>query len=251
MTSHIFRFLAFLVITVSCIGAVEVGYSVLECCFLFRLPAEETIVTRTLSNGEKEGLAPAVSRQDINTILTRNLFGTYVKAGTLAVPVVDVAQNPGKRDLEIVLVGTIGGSEGTHRAIIFDKKTNIQKLYKEGDEVNGANIKEILYGKVTLDVKGGEEVLEMKAEMVGSVAPSVTKREIVQEMEVEVEPQSETTPENVVPEEAIPPEVLAAEEAAPEEAIPPEVLAPGEVVPEEDVHEVAPDISPETSPEST
>lgn len=63
--------------------------------------------------------------------------------------------------LQIVLVGTITGSEGTERAIILDKTKRKQELYSKGDEIQGALVKEIRRGRVILAQNGREEVLDI------------------------------------------------------------------------------------------
>lgn len=169
MASQISRIIPLLVITLFCIGAVEGGYSVLEY-FLFRQPVNETVIPG--AKEEKEEQVSSAARRDPSIILTRNLFGpTFESEDAPAASTVDVAANLDKSDLEIVLVGTIGGGEGNNRAIILDKKTRKQDLYKEGDEIKGASVKEILRGKVILDVEGKEELLDMSE--AASVRPTV------------------------------------------------------------------------------
>ena len=251
MASHISRIIPLLVITLCCIGAVELGYTVLEY-LLFRQPAEETVTPGTPA--AKEGPMPAGAKRDYSIILTRNLFGPQFKTeNTPAPPAVDVAANLDRSNLEIVLVGTVGGSEGTNRAIILDRKTRKQDLYKEGDEVKGANIKEILRGKVVLEVQGKEELLDMAE--AASVRPVVKPRQPQQAgpspgqmvqpeagMEppvsgpVEVAPTAEIAP----PAEAPP---GAVEEAEPQVETAPEAVAPEDVVPE-----AAPEAIPEAAP---
>jgi len=240
-----------LFITLCCIGAVELGYSVLEYV-LFRQPVEETVAPGTPA--AKEGPMPAGAKRDYSIILTRNLFGQQFKTeDTSPAPAVDVAANLDKSSLEIVLVGTIGGSEGTpHRAIILDRKTRKQDLYKEGDEVKGANIKEILRGKVILDVQGKEELLDMAE--AATVRPAV---KVPQEPPPR-QPQQVAAPAGQVaqPEAGMEPpvsgrgEVGPEPEAAPgvEEAEPPVETAPEAVTPEDVVPEAAPETTPEAAP---
>ena len=257
MASHISRIIPLLVITLCCIGAVELGYSVLEY-LLFRQPVEETVAPGTLA--AKEGPMPAGAKRDYSIILTRNLFGPQFKTkDTSSAPAVDVAANLDRSSLEIVLVGTIGGSEGANRAIILDRKTRKQDLYKEGDEVKGANIKEILRGKVVLDVQGKEELLDMaeaatvrpvvkapqgplprQPQQAGAPAGQVVQPEAGMEPPV-------SGPMEVAPTAEIAPPVEAAPGAV-EEAEPPIETAPEAVAPEDVVPEAAPEPIPEVAP---
>ncbi len=261
MTSQLSRILPLLFITVFCIGAVEVGYSLLEH-FLFSRPEAVDSFSATPIGSGKEGPVPAGTGRDSSIILNRNLFGTRLKTETAPpAPAVDVAANLDKSELDIVLVGTIGGSGGTQRAFILDKKNRKQDLYSEGDEIKGANIKQILRGKVILEVEGREEFLDMSE--AASVRPVVKVPQVPivpQEPPLMPQPQEPALDQ---PEVATPsyeagvgesgvggePGTLEAEQGGtfPEEAAPessPEELAP-EVVPE-----AAPEVSPEVQPEA-
>lgn len=257
MASQMSRIIPLLVITLCCVGAVELGYSILEY-LLLRQPVEETVEPGTPA--AKEGPVPAGTKRDYSIILTRNLFGQQFKTeDTPAAPAVDVAANLDRSGLEIVLVGTIGGSEGTHRAIILDKKSRKQDLYKEGDEVKGANIKEILRGKVILDVQGKEELLDMAE--AATVRPAVKAPQGPSSRQI---PQAGAPPGPVAqPEAGMGPPVsmpAPAAETAPlaedapgavEEAAEPQVeSAPEAAAPEDVVPEVAPEAAPEPIPEA-
>lgn len=230
MAAQISRILPLLVITLCCIGVVEGGYSLLEY-FLFREPAQEEAAQPGGQEAqEKTAQVPSGKDRDYNIILTRNLFGQPARTEkTAPTPAVDVAGLE-KSDLDIVLVGTIGGSEG-NRAVILDKKTKRQELYKEGDEVKGANanVKEILRGKVVLDVQGREELLDLSEAATVRPAGQAPRESAGQQPQAGEEPRSvQPQPqESATAEEAQPPA-----ETAPEAAAPPEETAPQEVLPE-------------------
>lgn len=236
MASQISRIIPLLIITLCCVGAVELGYSMLEY-LLFRQPAKEAAAPG--APAAQEGSTAAGARRDSSIIVTRNLFGQQPETGGApSRPAVDVAANLDKSDREIVLVGTIDGSEGTHRAIILDRKTRKQELYKEGDEVSGANIKEISRGKVILEVQGKEELLDMAE--AASVRPAVK----VPQQPLPRQPQPGGAPPGQVaqPEPGTESPVFVPEEVAPE----PE-MAPAEVVPEPgEAGEPLPETAPET-----
>lgn len=261
MTSQISRMIPLLVITLICIGAVEAGYSIIEY-FLLRQPAEEQGSPDIPDEKGKKEPASGIPR-DYNIILTRNLFGSHYKTDdTPAAPAVDVAANLDKSELDVVLVGTIGGSGGDNRAIILDKKTRKQDLFKEGDELKGANVKEILRGKVILEVQGREELLDMSE--AATVRPAVKAQ---QAPPLGQQPQAGAAqPRPVQPETRVEPpapdrgETAPAAEGAPgvlEEAAPPlettgsEVVAPEDIAPPEAaVPEAGPEATPEILPEA-
>lgn len=255
MASQISRIIPLLIITLCCIGAVELGYSLLEY-LLFRQPVKEAVAPG--APAAQEGSTAAGARRDSSIIVTRNLFGQQLETGGApSRPAVDVAANLDRSAREIVLVGTIGGSEGTHRAIILDRKTRKQELYKEGDEVSGANIKEISRGKVILEVQGKEELLDMAE--AASVRPAVK----VPQQPLPRQPQQGRVPPGQVaqpgpgmeppasvPEEAAPAPETRPTEAAPEpgEAGEPLEPAPETVEPENVAPETPPEVLPETAP---
>lgn len=161
MASRISGIIPLLVITLVCIGAVEGGYTILEY-FILQQPAAEVAAPAIPIAKDPAGMIPTGTKRDYRIILTRNLFGPSGSTETARpVPPPDPAAELKMSDLGLVLVGTIGGSEGTHRAVILDKKLHKQELYKIGDMVQGANIKEILRGKVILVVNGKDEFLDI------------------------------------------------------------------------------------------
>ncbi len=64
--------------------------------------------------------------------------------------------------LNIVLMGTVYGPERVAFAVMEEKGKKKQGLYQTGDKVQGAVIKKVLRGKVILEVKGKDEILEME-----------------------------------------------------------------------------------------
>ena len=108
-------------------------------------------------------IRPAI---DDAAILTRNLFGVTLEEN--AKPAVPVAIEDLKPTaLQLKLWGTVLHEKGTAFAIIEDLKTRRQQLYKPGDTVEGATIKEILREKVVLSVGDRDEMLEMASEKTG------------------------------------------------------------------------------------
>jgi len=70
--------------------------------------------------------------------------------------------------LNIVLLGTVSGPQRVAFAVMEEKKgKKKQGLYHTGDKVQGAIIKQILRGKVILEVRGKDEILEMEQAKTG------------------------------------------------------------------------------------
>ncbi len=161
MATRISIIIPLLVITLCCVGIVEGGYVALEYLVLQSKVRPKAIQREVLA-------APFPGQPDIGkkhgyqVILTRNLFaatpGSDVHRSTTAA---DNLDNLEATSLGIVLMGTIGDNEGGNRAIIVDKKTLKQQIYRQGEGVQGATIKEIRRGKVILTSAGRDEILDM------------------------------------------------------------------------------------------
>lgn len=162
MAARITDIFPFLLITLLCVGLVEGGYQALEY-FALRIPVEKVPLSDTVS--VEKNLAEKIKankKQDYQIILQRNLFGPAPGEGEKVAEVADDhTEDLQTTSLNIVLMGTINGVDGTDRAIILDKSSNKQELYEVGDSIQGAYIKEILRGKVILAYNGKDEMLDM------------------------------------------------------------------------------------------
>lgn len=103
------------------------------------------------------------SSHNYGIITQRNIFGVKAveeEAPTDEVPDLEVLA---PTTLKLTLLGTIaGGGKGNGRAIIQDDNNRKQNIYREGDAVQDAVIKNILREKVILTVNGRNEVLTMQ-----------------------------------------------------------------------------------------
>jgi general secretion pathway protein C len=92
-------------------------------------------------------------------IVERNLFDTRRRApaGRDTIDLEDLART----GLKLVLRGTVAGDVAPAYAVIEDEKEKRQRLYREGEEVQGAAIRLILREKVVLRVNGRDEILAM------------------------------------------------------------------------------------------
>ena len=73
--------------------------------------------------------------------------------------------------LNIVLLGTVSGPQRIAFAVMEEKGKKKQGLYQTGDMVQGALIKKVLRGKVIIEVKGKDEILEMEQAKTGKRGP--------------------------------------------------------------------------------
>jgi general secretion pathway protein C len=107
--------------------------------------------------------AKSSARPEFSMIVDRNIFGATEKVE--APPVVEEKTEPienlEETTLQLSLLGTIAGDTENARAIILDERKRSQDLYRVGDSVQEAEIKQIFRGKVVLRHNGKDEILSM------------------------------------------------------------------------------------------
>ena len=100
--------------------------------------------------------------QGYDMIVQRNIFGTTenVEMGFIEEKVerVEMLQ---ETSLALSLLGTIAGDTESARAVILDQRLGSQGIYRVGDTVQEAEIKQILRGKIVLMRGEKDEVLSM------------------------------------------------------------------------------------------
>jgi len=109
--------------------------------------------------------------KDFDVIVDRNIFGSAQTAvgseKTPDMPKEDIeALEP--TSLNVVLLGTVTGTEEDARAVIEDSSRKMQGLYRVGDSIQNAVIQRIVRGKVVLRVREKNEVLSMEPPESGS-----------------------------------------------------------------------------------
>lgn len=185
MLKSITRILPFLIVTLLCIGGVELFYGLAEHYLV--IPEEGGKLADSAGTVQKQFATSVKKHSNFDIIVERNLFQSYIKEQE---PVETVKENPLEgletTTLDLVLMGTITGKAGRSRAIILEKAKRKQEIYYQGDVIQGAEIKEILRGKVILGFQGKDEILDMseaakmkpKASPV-AVSPVVKRRRVV------------------------------------------------------------------------
>lgn len=154
--------LLFTVFNILCIAAA--GYLGHTAYLKIRMGQESA--KQTISTPKRKAVSfnrsPTPSPQDYRAIVERNLFHTKEKTEkkTRSEPVQTKSLKPTK--LLVKLWGTVSSGEDASYAIIEDQKKKDQNLYRIGDTIQNATVKEILREKVVLNVQGRDEVLEME-----------------------------------------------------------------------------------------
>ncbi|MFP4255654.1 MAG: type II secretion system protein GspC [Desulfobacterales bacterium] len=101
---------------------------------------------------------------DYEVIVARNLFNTRQEEKTPEDIKSSDLEDLEKTKLELRLLGTISGADGSSYAVIENESDSEQQLYRTGDTIEEARLKMILRKKVVLDVDGKDEILEMDEE---------------------------------------------------------------------------------------
>lgn len=180
-TSFIIPISTLLIITLLCIGAVEGFYYLLETSIR---PKEQLAVeqsppvqstTQNPSSPEPTIAAEKTEQPpidpDISVITSRNLFGSRVGDGPTPQQQ-DPLEGMELSSLDVVLMGTVtAGIEEDQRAIIYDKTNGRQDLYQEGDYIQQAAVKDIMRGKVILNIDGRDEMLDISQARQVNVPP--------------------------------------------------------------------------------
>lgn len=133
---------------------------------------------------------------EAGSIIDRNLFGSVVyKEPEVVHEPKAVKTEPLKpSSLKASLIGTVTGSDGVSRAVIEDNEKKRQGLYRIGDTLQGAVVKEIARGMVVFRMGGRDEVLLIKDKSSGklegrAVTPSGTSSASGSRSEVTVKKQ--------------------------------------------------------------
>ena len=101
-------------------------------------------------------------------VLERNLFDTR-SASEPQSEKVDI-ESLAETKLNLKLWGTVSGSNEGDYAVIEDVKAREQNLYRTGDAIQTATVKEIHREKVVLTVNGKDEALQMQELVSGKAA---------------------------------------------------------------------------------
>lgn len=106
--------------------------------------------------GEKSLTVPGYTK-----IVERNIFGATEKVEKEPVEEVKPIETLEETSLQLSLHGTIAGDTASARAIILDQRKRSQDIYRVGDSVQEAQIRQILRGKVILRHGDKDEILTM------------------------------------------------------------------------------------------
>ena len=152
--------LPLLLITVLCFVGVKAFYRQVEQ----RMAGVETEPKQS-SDPPVAALNPAAATDgqanvDASVITRRNLFASKEDEAAEE-EAIDSLAGVEPTKLAFVLMGTAIDADNDNRAFIYDKKKRKQEMYREGDDLQGALISQISYGKVIITVNGKNELLDI------------------------------------------------------------------------------------------
>ncbi|MFO7750102.1 MAG: type II secretion system protein N [Desulfobacteraceae bacterium] len=165
---YLFTIINLILITTFLFFGVEGMYKIL----LARLAPPVDYVSRPAAArevNEASGKDPLAATPRYQDIVKRNFFHAMIseqeqqKEKTDPRPQLAI-ETMEKTDLDLKLWGTVTGDEHGACAVIEDKKTNSQALYKIGDAIQSAVVRKILRHRVVLNNNGKDQILEMDME---------------------------------------------------------------------------------------
>jgi general secretion pathway protein C len=149
----LFNLLALLVITYI---VVDTFYRVIGV-ELHQISGPKAVALKEVEmRGKKSLSGPAFTK-----IVERNIFGATEKVEQAPIEDLGSIEILEETSLELSLLGTIAGDSTSARAIILDKREKKQDIYRVGDSVQEAEIRQILRGKVILRHGENDEILTM------------------------------------------------------------------------------------------
>lgn len=149
----LFNLLALLVISYI---AVDIFYRVIGI-ELHQMGGQQIVALEEAEvRGEKSLTAPGYTK-----IVERNIFGATEKVEQAPVEEARSVEALEETSLQLSLLGTVAGDTGSARAIILDQRQKSQDIYRVGDSVQEAEIRQILRGKVILRHGEKDEILTM------------------------------------------------------------------------------------------
>lgn len=118
-----------------------------------------------LPDEKKASPQEAPPREHLSVISKRNLFKVALEKASSPVPEkkISAVETLEETRLDLQLLGTIILEAGESFAVIQEGRKKKQERYRSGDNIQGAQIKDILREKVVLHYKNKDEVLIMAA----------------------------------------------------------------------------------------
>lgn len=161
MVSRITSILPFVIITLLCFFGVVAFYLALNRFLTVSEHVQQNVDRRAEIHPQNADSIDGAG-SDYSVIVERNLFGDPPLGGKAGeVEATDPLAGLEATSLDLVLMGVVAGRNQESRAVILTKKDKKQQIYQIGDMVAGAQIQDILWGRVVLRTNGRDEILDM------------------------------------------------------------------------------------------
>lgn len=160
MTRRISAYFPLLLISLVCVLMVEGFYRAVENV-LFGTTGNPKLVAQVPEKKKTHTTLKRSAEDDVRIVLERSIFGPSPSADSKQPAAEAMLENMQATTLDLVLMGTITGNSDENRAIILEKAKKTQDIYRKGEMVQGAVLKEILRGKVILNFNDKDEILDM------------------------------------------------------------------------------------------
>ncbi len=149
-----------LLISLGCLLTVEGLYLAIEK-FVFTAADAQKQVAQLPAQKQPVAVQKKSAEDDVRIVLQRRLFGPPPSGKDTEESVGESIEDLQTTSLDLVLLGTIIGENEESRAIILEKAKKTQDIYQRGEMVQGAQLKEILRGKIILHFNDKDEILDM------------------------------------------------------------------------------------------
>ncbi len=148
-------------VTVTVLAALAIAYAGVDTSIsLSRLTVRKNVADhKPAQRGSAVQTKQPAASESYEVIVQKNLFGSSSKPISAGF---GDAVFAAPTTLQLELLGTIAGKNNYGYAIIEERDKKKQSLFKVGDSVAGAKIKEIKRNTVIIRVGENDEVLEMK-----------------------------------------------------------------------------------------
>ncbi len=154
MTKNVYTIINIIAIAIIIFLGVDTFYRVIDAGF------DKPVVEQTASAAKASPQKNVVSQKltDYEVINNRSIFG---KAGIGSTGPDNLSQveNLDPTSLDVILLGTVAGSDEDAYAVIEDKSKRTQDIYHIGDSIKDAVLKNIYRNKVVIRFNGKDEIL--------------------------------------------------------------------------------------------
>ncbi|NLD36350.1 MAG: PDZ domain-containing protein [Desulfatiglans sp.] len=155
MTKNIFTIINIIATALIIFLGVNTFYRVIEA--RFEKPLVKQRAEAVKAAPPKSIATPGLSAYEV--INRRSIFGRAGAGLTGKIDDISQVENLNPTSLDVILLGTVAGSDEDAYAIIEDKSKRTQDIYHIGDNIKGAILKNIYRNKVVIRFNGKDEIL--------------------------------------------------------------------------------------------